>query len=420
MTVPATATGRLEIDFSIYNPFDPEFVSDPFPVIDRMLTEYPVAFHTGLNAWVVSRHDLSAWVMRSPRFSTRLTDWNNAPPRKPEDQWTLYDRCMSMALAGVDSAEHLRLRRLTAPAFSRRVMDQIEARIRDSVNSLFDEIADPRLFNFATDIAAKVPIRAIARMVGVPPDAEDLFEHGLAWNMVRASNPMYAAEHETFARQSQPGLQYLLDTIAERRRRDDPGDDFIGTLVSTVLDGEHLSDLEILSVIVAVVVAGADTSVDMHSLGIQALLEHPDQRQLLRERPDLMPSAVLEILRWSAGAKLGAIPRFPIEDVELAGQVLDKGSLVITLFAPSWLDPAKWPEPRRFDIARSHSGNIIFGSGPHLCIGLNLVHVQAKLVIQEFERRFGDTARVVGELEYDHMHFNSRRITKMMIATGDT
>jgi len=409
----------VEIDFSVYNPFDPDFVRNPFPVIDRMLTRYPVAFHTDLNAWVVSRHDLSAWVMRSPRFSTRYTDWNDAPPPTPEDQWNLYDRSMSKALATVDPAEHLRLRRLTAPAFSRRVMGQIEETIRDSVTGLFDEIANPRLFNFAADIAAKVPIRAIARMVGVPPDAQDLFEHGLAWNMVRASNPMYAAQRDTFVQQSLPGLQYLLDTIAERRRRDDLGDDFIGTLVSTTIDGENLSDLEILSVIQAVVVAGADTSVDMHSLGIRALLQHSDQWQLLRERPELMSSAILEVLRWSAGAKLGAIPRFPIEDIELGGQVLDKGSLVITLFSPSWYDPAKWPDPGRFDITRSHVGNIIFGAGPHLCIGLNLVQVQAKLVIQEFERRFGDTARIVGELEYDHMHFNSRRITKMMIATGD-
>src|SRR5882762_3225119 len=138
MTVSATATQRVEIDFSVYNPFDPDFVRNPFPVIDRMLTRYPVAFHTDLNAWVVSRHDLSAWVMRSPRFSTRYTDWNDAPPPTPEDQWNLYDRSMSKALATVDPAEHLRLRRLTAPAFSRRVMGQIEETIRDSVTGLFD------------------------------------------------------------------------------------------------------------------------------------------------------------------------------------------------------------------------------------------------------------------------------------------
>jgi cytochrome P450 len=417
MSAAASATKRVEIDFSVYNPFDPEFVRNPFPVLDRMLTQYPVAFHTGFNAWVLSPHDLSASIMRNPKFSTRYEDWNDAPPSKPEDQWNLYDKCTALSLLTVEPGAHQRQRRLTAPAFSRRVMDRIEAKIRDSIHHVFDEIPDPRLFNFASDIAAKVPVRSIARMVGVPPDAEELFEHGLGFNMVRASNPMYAADRDRFVEQALPGLEYLLETVVDRRRHDDPGDDFIGTLVKTVIEGESLSDLEILAVIMALVVAGADTAVDLHSQAIQALLQHPEQRQLLREQPDVMPSAVVEILRWSAGGKLGSIPRFPVEDIEIGGQLLEKGSLVMFLQPASWNDPAKWPEPRRFDITRNQAGNIIFGAGPHLCIGLHLVQVQAKLMIEEFERRFGDTARIVGDIEYDHLHFNSRRVTKMMIAS---
>jgi cytochrome P450 len=417
MAVAAADTDRVEIDFSVFNPFDPEYVRNPFPVIERMINEFPIAFHTDMKVWFVSRHDLAGQVMRDQRLSTRYEDWNDAPPPVPEDQWTLFDRCMANSMLNCGPEEHQRLRRLTAPAFSRRVMDQIEEKIRDNIVGIFDEIPDPTLFNFATDVAAKVPLRAIARMVGVPPDSEELFEHGLGWNMVRATNPMYAAERDALVQKTLPGLQQLLDTIVERRGSDDPGDDFIGTMVGTVIDGERLSDLEILAVIVALIVAGADTPVDLHTTAIKTLLEHPDQRQLLRDRPELMPSAVLEILRWAAFGKLGAIPRFPTVDIELGGQVVKQGSLVFALHAPSWLDPAKWDEPRRLDITRNHAGHILFGAGPHLCIGMHLVHVQAKLVIQEFERRFGDSARIVGDVEYDPMHFNSRRITKMMIGT---
>ena len=360
MPATATASGRLEIDFSVYNPFAMSFIENPFPVLERMLNEFPVAFHKDINAWFVSPHELAAEVLRSPRFSTRQADWKDAPP-PPAGTWTLWDRLQEVSMINVGPEQHMRLRRLTAPAFSRRVMDQIEASIRDAVVDIFDEIENPRLFNVAAEISVKVPIRAIARMVGVPPEAGELFEHGLGWNLVRVTNPMYAADRDTYIDGTLPGLQYLLDAIGARRQAADRGEDFIGTLVATEIDGDRLSDLEILSVISALVTAGADTAVDLHTLAVQALLKHPDQRALLRQRPELMEGAILEILRCSARAKFGAIPRYPLQDTALGGQVLEKGSFVMPLFSAAALDPAKWPEPYRFDITRNHAGNLVFG-----------------------------------------------------------
>jgi cytochrome P450 len=416
MTLATSAPGRVEIDFSVYNPYDPSFMTDPWPVLDRMRTQYPVAFHKDLNAWMVSPHDLILQVLRSPRYSTKIDDWKDYQP-STAGEGTLFAQVREYSLSVVSPQEHMRLRQLTGPAFSRRVMDQIEAKIKSSISQVFDEIEDPSLFNMVSDISTKVPIRSIAQMIGVPAEAESLFEHGLAWNLSRATNPLYAGDRQQHIEGTLPGLHYLLDMIKERRAADDPGDDFIGTLVSTVIDGERLLDMEILALLVALVTAGADTSVDLHTLAILALLTHPDQRQLLRDRPELAENAVLEILRWAANGKFGAIPRFPIEDVELGGQVLDKGSFVMTLFGAAHSDPAKWQDPRRFDLTRNHAGNVIFGAGPHMCIGLNLVKVQGKLMIEEFERRFGDTAKIVGELEYDPNHFTARRITTMMIST---
>jgi cytochrome P450 len=408
-----------KVDFTVYNPFDAEFVRNPWPVFERMLSDYPVAYHTGLKAWLVAPHELAWEVTRSPRFSTNFADWSDAPPSKPESEWNLYDRVRANNLGVVSRADHLRLRKLTAPAFSRHVMDQIEERIRGVVSGVFDEISDPREFNAAEQIAVKVPMRAIAAMVGVPAEASELFEHGLGWNSVRASNPVYAAaDRDKYVQGTLPGLQYVLDLVGARRVSGDFGDDFVGTLLSAADGDDRLTDLEIVALISALVTAGADTAVDLHTLALYALLTHPDQRALLRSRPDLYESAILEILRWGAPGKLGAIPRYPLENTEVGGQVLGKGSFVMPLMQTAWNDPAKWDEPRRFDITRDHSGNIIFGAGPHLCIGLNLVKVQGRLMIEEFERRFGDTAELIGEPEYDPNHFNARRITKLTVRTG--
>jgi cytochrome P450 len=415
----AIASDRVEIGFDVYNPFDEGFVNDPLHQFDRLLKEYPIAYHTGIDAWMISPHLLVQEVMKSPKFSTRMADRKDAPAPKPREQWNLYDEVQEYSLLNADPQAHQRLRRLTAPAFSRRVMDQIEHRINDTIVQIFDEIDNPAEFNIATEIAQKAPIRAIARMVGIPSSAETIFEHGLGWNMVRAGNPMYSLEErEEFIQGAIPGLQYLLDSVAEHRAMADPGDDFIGTLIKTNEDGDRLSDKEIVALIMALVVAGGDTAVDLHTVSLHALLTHPDQWQLLRDRPELAEDAVLEILRWGAIGKFGGIPRFPFEDMDFHGHLMRKGDFVMPLFAPAWLDPQKWPEPRKLDFTRDHSGNIIFGAGPHMCIGLNLVKVQARLMINEFDRRFGKTAELVGDIEYDTMHFNARRMTKLMVRTG--
>jgi cytochrome P450 len=225
-------------------------------------------------------------------------------------------------------------------------------------------------------------------------------------------------EHERYVEGALPGLQYLYDLVRERRASGDPGDDFIGTLITHTEDGDRLTDMEIVSLITGLVTAGADTAVDLHTYFVYAMLTNPGQRTLLRARPGLSEAAVLETLRWAGIGKFGGIPRFPYADTELGGQVLGRGEFVMALFAPAWLDPGKWAEPRRYDLTRDHAGSIVFGAGPHLCIGLNLVKVQGKLMFEEFDRRFGDRAELAGEIEYDPMHFNARRMTKMPVRTG--
>src|ERR1700749_4128095 len=129
MPAKATVSGRVEIDFSVYNPFDMAFIENPFPVLERMLNEFPVAFHKDINAWFVSPHELATEVLRSPLFTPRLADWKNPPPPRPADSWTLLDQLQEIALINVGPEQHMRLRRLTPPGFSRPVLVQIQGSI---------------------------------------------------------------------------------------------------------------------------------------------------------------------------------------------------------------------------------------------------------------------------------------------------
>ncbi len=409
---------RAEIDKSIYDPYSRAFIRDPFPTWNRLLEEYPVAWHRDMKTWVVTPHDLCHEALKTPRFSLRFQDWEYAPEMKPSANPDDFERAGVRNLGILGPEDHKRMRKLTVPAFSKQVMDQIELKIRDLVVECFDNIGTPKEIDVATQIAAKIPVPSISRMVGVPRDAEQFFEHGLAYNLVRANNPLYTEEERQAARKGTlPGYALLKDLIAERRHRTDPGDDFLGLLVSTTDNGDRLSDWDIIGLISALIVAGADTVTDIHTLGVLGMLNYPDQRKLLMDNPDLIEGAVLEILRHGAPGKTGPIPRYAVEDTELGGQEIKKGNAVMVAMAAAWNDPKKWPEPRRFDITRSQEGNIIFGAGPHFCIGLNLVKVQAKLMLQEFNRRFPD-AEMGGEIDYDYDHFNARRMSHMPVRTN--
>lgn len=412
-----SASKRAEIDYSIYSPYDKDFARNPYPTWQRLLNDHPVAWHRDLKSWVICPHDLCFDALRSPKFSLSFRDYKYALPKKPESEWNDFDRAMEFGLGVVSPQEHLRLRKLTQPAFARQVMDQIEVKIRDLIVGIFDNIGTPKEFNAAKDIAGKISVPSIARMVGVSKEAEALFESGLSYNLVRATNPLYAATYNDHVQGTLPGFSYLKELVAERRARKDKGNDFIGTLMSTVDEqAGHLSDWDIIALISFLITAGADTAVDMHSAAINALLSHPEQRMMLRKNPSMMENALLEILRWGFTGKIG-LSRYPVQDMEFGGQWMEKGESVMVLLPTAWEDPKKWPEPRKFDITRNQEGNIIFGAGAHFCIGLNLAKTQGRLMIEEFEKRFPN-AELVGDIEYDHTHFNMRRITKLMVKTN--
>ncbi len=419
MTTNAAASGRIEVDGRVFNPYSKDFIRNPDPAWQVLLKDYPIAWHKDLQMWLVSSHDLCDKVLKDNRFTPNFFAWELAPPPKAQADKTDFDLAFEKGFFAVSNKDHLRLRKLTMPAFAKPVMAKIDAKIHDLVEDCFNAIGDAEEFDVYDALASKIPVRSIARMVGVPTNREDFF-HDFAVNIIKSTRiNLPAKEREAAMKGTQPGFTFFKELIAERRSREHPGDDFLGSLVGAVENGERLDDYEILSVIFALITAGSDTATDLHTFLIHGLLTNPDQYELLKRQPELMENALVELLRYGSFGKMPFF-RFATEDIEFAGQHIKKRQAIGVNIAAAWHDPAKWDKPNTLDITRRLDGNIVFGAGAHFCIGTYLVRVQGMLMLKEFMRRFPNAELVngTGEVDYEYTHHNARRMNQLRVRTN--
>jgi cytochrome P450 len=321
---------------------------------------------------------------------------------------------MNNNLFFLDRKNHLRLRKLALPAFSPRIMEQMKERFTVLVKERFDEIGSPDSFNFAAEIAEIVPTQAIASLVGIPRDKFPIFD-SLAYGVVRGINPMLTPEERKEAIKGVPeGLALLNELIDERRA--DPGNDFLSTLILAEDQGSKLTNLEMCALVGAVLGAGSDTAVDLHSYLIKNLLQHPDQFELLKADPGLVQGAISETLRYESSGKTG-LARYASEDLEINGNHVKKGQMVQLITSTAGMDSSIYNDPRKFDIQRDHDKSISFGQGPHYCIGVTLVRSQTEVMLKELFKRFPNLT-LGSEIVYDYNHHNARRMDVMTVNTN--
>lgn len=414
-----TSADRIEIDGRTFNPFSHDFIRNPDPVWQMLLRDYPIAWHKDLHMWFVNSHELCEKMLKDNRFTPNYRVWEHAPPPKAEAEKNDFDHMTDHSLFMVTPAAHLRLRKLTLPAFGRPVMHKIDATIRGLIVDAFDSIGTPEEFDVYTMLSTKLPTRAVARMVGVPEQDDAIF-HKFSNSCVLATRINLAPKQRDQAIQdSLEGFAYFRKEIARRRSLPHPGDDFLGSLISAKDGDDSLSDWDIIAVISALITAGSDTATDLYSYLIYALLSHPEQYELLKQKPELMENAILEMLRWSAFGKLPFF-RFAAEDIDFAGQSIKKGQAICVNLTAAWHDPKKWVNPNDVQFTRNLDGHLIFGAGAHFCIGTYLARTQATITLQEFIRRFPNATLVNGngDVEYDYNHHNARRIIRLKVQTN--
>ena len=357
--------------------FEGEFWTDPYPIYDALREGEPVRRVASPDGpvWMLFRHADVRAALADPRLSK---DWRHT---LPADQRAGQPGAPIPMIILLDPPEHTRLRKLVSRAFTARRMEDLRPRVAEIAERLLDELPSGRV-DLMAQYAFPLPVFVICELLGVPAEDRDRFA---AWSnvMVDESTP-----DETMS--ASIALHgYLSELIG--RKRAEPDGALISGLIEVADEGDRLSEEELVAMAMLLLIAGHETTVNLLGNAVLALLTHPDQRALLRERPDLLAGAVEEVLRWDSPVH-STPARFAAEDVEYSGVTIPAGSVVLLSLASANRDGERFDDAEQLRIDRDATGHTAFGHGLHHCLGAQLARIEGQEAIGALLRRFPDLA----------------------------
>ena len=304
-------------------------------------------------------------------------------------------------MLNMDPPTHTRYRLLINKGFTPRMVKKLEDGMRERATRIVDAVAEKGECDFVEQLAAELPLQVIADILGVPQeDRAKMFE----WSnrMVGADDPEYAALNDENPIEAAMELYAYAHALADERRKN-PQDDIISILLNAEVDGEKLTELEFDTFFLLLTVAGNETTRNAIAHGMLALIEHPEQRQKLLDDPELIPTAVEEILRW--GSPVMCFRRTATRDVEVGGTQVKEGDKVVIWYISANRDESVFENPYTFDVTRSPNPHIAFGGGgPHFCLGANLARMEMRVMYEEILKRIPDM-ELAGPVERLRSHF---------------
>ncbi|MEU3909802.1 MULTISPECIES: cytochrome P450 [unclassified Streptomyces] len=369
----------------------PDFVRDPYPVYAQLRERGPV-HHVrtpdGEQVWLVVGHEACRAAFTDPRLSR---DWRRSGDigqiiNTEQDDPSLAHMLMS------DPPDHTRLRRLVAREFTPRRIEALAPRVQQITDELLDamEANGDRRADLVDAFAFPLPMTVICELLGVPELDRESFRNWSNEMTARTSLEAQAAAYEAMPR-------YLTSLIDAKRT--EPGDDLLSAMIHAVDEGgDRLSPSELIGMCVLLLIAGHETTVNMIGNGMRALFAHPDQLADLRADLGLLDGAIEEMLRYDGPVET-CTERLVLEDVEMGGVVVPKGSVVLIAMADADRDPDRFKEPDRFDIRRDARGHIAFGHGLHYCLGAPLARLEGRIALRSLLERFPDLAVDAEEAE---------------------
>ncbi len=353
----------------------PQFKANPYPFYARLRAEAPVCRTKllGQPTWLVTRYDDVLMVLRDERFTK---DW------LPRTRWLhTVSGPVTRHMLNKDAPDHTRLRTLVHKAFTPSLVERLRERIQSVCDELLTDLTTGGRMELMRRYALPLPLTIIAELLGIPTRDRSRF-HSLSRSSIAASSLIGVLRSLPDQRLLMRRLRKL---IAERRR--DPRDDLITALVQAEEAGDKLSEAELVAMIVLLLVAGYETTVNLIGNGALALIQHPEQRELLQQNPALADSAIEELLRYTSPLDM-ASQRFAREDIRVDSTTIQQGDVVIAVLGSANHDESQFPDPDTFDITREPNRHVALGQGVHFCLGAPLARLEGQIALTTLFRRF--------------------------------
>ncbi|MDG2908121.1 MAG: cytochrome P450 [Acidimicrobiales bacterium] len=371
-----------------WNPFDPEFLVDPYPTYARLRDEDPV-HRTPIGTLLVSRYDDVHRVLRDTETSVgRFESRTEVPEHMLPLQQVRAERVPS--ILGLDPPDHTRLRGLVQRTFTPRAIGRMRDQTTAIVDDLLDELAEHGEIDLIGEYAFVIPFAVIHSMLGLP---ETDVAKVRAWShaLTQTLEPFLTPEQVSAALEGGIRMDaYLTDAVAQKRR--EPADDLLTHLIEVEEEGDRMSEEELLSMLSLLFVAGHETTVNLIGNGTHALLQHPDQLALVRDDESVDANVADELLRWDSPVQTSG--RRLLHDTVISGVEVAADELVLTALGSANRDPAFWGDTAdTLDVIRKDAArHVSFGSGIHHCLGAALARMEGEIAITRFVRRFPELA----------------------------
>jgi pimeloyl-[acyl-carrier protein] synthase len=367
---------------SLYHLLDPDVLANPYPLFRRLRTEDPVHWDPFLHTWVVTRYVDVLEVLHT--FSANRTHTPEKLQAMGLSQMGPLAQLMVKQMLFMDPPAHTRLRALASYAFSPARVAVLRSHIREIVNRLLDEVRNKGHMDLIADLAEPLPGIVTAEMLGVPLSDRHQLKDWSADFAEMLGNFQHNPEHAPrMLRTVQNMTAYFRDRV--RELKDIPREGLIHSLMTAEVDGDRLTEEEVVANSIVTMVGGQETTTNLIGNGVLTLLRNPGEMGKLQEDQSLIPTAVEEMLRYESPSQHTG--RLAPEDVELGGKVIRKGQAVMAVMAAANRDPERFPDPDRFDVARADNRHLAFGYAAHFCFGAALARVEGQEALEAIVRR---------------------------------